>query len=63
MKIKVVCTFKETLKIVSHISPVETDASRLEKQDHGLIPGVTQHCIIRNRFEKANAVEKKTENH
>ena len=22
----------------------------LAKQDHGLIPGVTQHCIIRNRF-------------
>ena len=34
-----------------------------EKQDHGLIPGVRQHCIIRNRFEKANAVEKITENH
>ena len=34
----------------------------LRKQDHGLIPGMTQHCITRNKFgKKANAVKRKTE--
>ena len=43
---------------------IHNTLSKLQiEQDHGLIPGVKQHYIIRNRFEKANAVERKTENH